>query len=86
MLIYDGEKFCHSREYKIHLVDRGGGGASFAAGMIYGILNGMTLEETAEYAAAASALKQTITCDFNLATADEIRLLAGGDASGRVRR
>ena len=86
VLIYDGEKFCHSREYKIHLVDRGGGGASFAAGMIYGILNGMTLEETAEYAAAASALKQTITGDFNLATADEIRRLAGGDASGRVRR
>ncbi|MBO4770593.1 MAG: sugar kinase [Clostridia bacterium] len=86
VLVYDGEKFCHSREYKIHLVDRGGGGASFAAGMIYGILNGMTLEETAEYAAAASALKQTITGDFNLATADEIRRLAGGDASGRVRR
>ncbi len=86
VLVYDGEKFCHSREDKIHLVDRGGGGASFAAGMIYGILNGMTLEETAEYAAAASALKQTITGDFNLATADEIRRLAGGDASGRVRR
>ena len=86
VLLYDGNEFYHSREYKIHLVDRGGGGASFAAGMIYGILNGMTLEETAEYAAAASALKQTITGDFNLATADEIRRLAGGDASGRVRR
>ena len=86
VLVYDGNEFCHSRTYKIHLVDRGGGGASFAAGFIYGILNGMSLSETGEYAAAASALKQTIMGDFNLATPDEIKALAGGDASGRVKR
>ena len=85
-MIYDGKEFYHSRNYNIHLVDRGGGGASFAAGMIYGILNGMSLADTCEFATAASALKQTITGDFNLATLDEVKKLMGGDASGRVSR
>lgn len=85
-LIYDGENFYHSRKYDIHLVDRGGGGASFAAGMIYGILNKMSLQDTCEFATASSALKQTIKGDFNLATLSEVVQLMGGDASGRVQR
>jgi len=85
-LLYDGEEFYHTRKYDIHLVDRGGGGASFAAGMIYGILNGFDLAKTGEFAAAASALKQTIVGDFNLATLDEVYSLMGGDVSGRVQR
>ncbi len=85
-MIYDGKEFYHSRNYSIHLVDRGGGGASFAAGMIYGILNGMSLADTCEFATAASALKQTITGDFNLATLEEVKKLMDGDASGRVSR
>jgi len=85
-LLYDGEAFYHTTRYDIHLVDRGGGGASFAAGMIYGLLNGFDLKKTGEFAAAASALKQTIVGDFNLATLKEVEALMGGDASGRVRR
>lgn len=85
-MIYDGKEFYHSKKYNIHLVDRGGGGASFAAGMIYGLLNNMSLQDTCEFATAASALKQTITGDFNLATLDEVKKLMGGDASGRVQR
>lgn len=85
-MIYDGNEFYHSRNYDIHLVDRGGGGASFAAGMIYGLLNKMSLADTCEFATAASALKQTIMGDFNLATLDEVKKLMGGDASGRVNR
>ena len=67
-------------------MDRGGGGASFAAGMIYGLLNGMSIADTCEFATASSALKQTIVGDFNLATLDEVKKLMGGDASGRVNR
>lgn len=85
-LLYDGNEFYHTKHYDIHLVDRGGGGASFAAGMIYGILNGFDLAKTGEFAAAASALKQTIVGDFNLATLKEVETLMGGDASGRVQR
>jgi len=85
-LTFDGKEFHHSRTYDIHLVDRGGGGASFAAGLIYGLLGGMSLKDTTEFAVAASALKQTITGDFNLVTVDEVMQLVGGDASGRVQR
>lgn len=85
-LTYDGEQFCHSRSYDIHLVDRGGGGASFSGGLIYGLSTGKSLRETCEFAAAASALKQTIAGDFNLITLAEVERLAQGDASGRVQR
>lgn len=85
-LVYDGVEFYHSSKYDIHLVDRGGGGASFSAGLIYGILQGMTLRETTEFAVAASALKQTILGDYNLVTVDEVMQLVNGDASGRVQR
>lgn len=85
-LLYDGETFYHTRKYNIHLVDRGGGGASFAAGLIYSLLNNYSIEDAGEFAVAASALKQTIVGDFNLATLGEVKQLMGGDASGRVQR
>ena len=85
-LVYDGKEFCHSRKYEIHLVDRGGGGASFAAGLIYGLIQGKPLQEVTEFAVAASALKQTIVGDFNLVTVDEVTQLMNGDTSGRVQR
>lgn len=85
-LLYDGKEFYHTKKYKIHLVDRGGGGASFSAALIYGILNGFNIAETGEFAVAASALKQTIVGDFNLAKLEEVKRLMGGDASGRVQR
>ena len=85
-LVYDGKTFCQSRKYDIHLVDRGGGGASFSAGLIYGILQGMSLEELTEFAAATSALKQTIQGDFNLVNVKEVMELVNGDLSGRVQR
>jgi len=86
VLCYDGNDFKQSRHYDIRLVDRGGGGASFAAGFIYGITNRYTLKQIAEFAGAASALKHTIYGGFNLSTLKEVNELAGGDASGRVQR
>jgi 2-dehydro-3-deoxygluconokinase len=85
-LVYDGKEFCLSQKYDIHLVDRGGGGASFSAGLIYGLMTGKTLVDTTEFAVAASALKQTIWGDFNLVTLSEVEQLVKGDASGRVQR
>jgi 2-dehydro-3-deoxygluconokinase len=85
-IAYDGKEFCVSRKYNLHLVDRGGGGASFAAGLIRGLLKGATLKEATEFAAAASALKQTIVGDFNLVTEAEVVELVNGNASGRVQR
>ena len=85
-LLYDGDTFYQTRKYDIRLVDRGGGGASFAAGLIYGTLHGYDLQTTGEFAAAASALKQTIVGDFNLVGLREVKALMDGDISGRVNR
>jgi 2-dehydro-3-deoxygluconokinase len=84
--IYDGKTFYHSRKYDIRIVDRVGGGDSFAGGLICGLLDGKTMEQALEFAVAASALKHTIPGDFNLVTRAEVDALVGGDASGRVQR
>ena len=85
-MLYTNGKPYFSKQYMIHLVDRVGGGDSFTAGLLYGIMNDYGPQETIEYAAAASCLKQTIELDFNLSTADEVKRLVGGDGSGRVQR
>lgn len=86
VLVYDGKRFYQSKKYDIHLVDRGGGGSAFAAGLIFGIMSGESIEYTAEFAAAASALKQTIWGDFNLINSAEVKELLKGDISGRIQR
>ncbi|MBP5762152.1 MAG: sugar kinase, partial [Lachnospiraceae bacterium] len=83
----DTKEFYHSREYSLHpIVDRVGGGDSFAAGVICGLLDGKDFKAALEFGVAASALKHTIPGDFNLVTRKEVETLAGGDASGRVQR
>jgi len=85
-LIYDGEEFYRSRKYDVRIVDRVGGGDSFAGGLIYSLVTGKEFKDALEFAVAASAMKHTISGDFNLVTADEVETLVGGDASGRVQR
>lgn len=78
--------FHHSQHYTVRLVDRIGGGDSFAAGLIYGLVSGRAPEAALRFAVAASALKQTIPGDFNRVSVAEVDALAKGDASGRVQR
>lgn len=85
-LIYNGKDFYHSRKYEIHIVDRVGGGDSFSAGLICGLMDGKDMKDALEFAVAASALKHTIPGDFNLVSRDEIETLIKGDSSGRVQR
>ncbi len=75
-----------SQRYDVRLVDRIGGGDSFAGGLIYGLVTGRGPEASLRFAVAASALKQTIPGDFLRVTVEEVDRLAGGDASGRVQR
>ena len=75
-----------SQRYDVRLVDRIGGGDSFAGGLIYGLVTGRGPAAALRFAVAASALKQTIPGDFNRSTVAEIDRLAAGDASGRVQR
>lgn len=86
VMLYDGSGFFISRKYKVHIVDRVGGGDSFAGGLIYSLINGYDGQKAVEFAAAASCLKHTIPGDFNHVTAAEVTGLMEGDGSGRVQR
>lgn len=85
-MLYDGENFCFSKSYHLHIVDRVGGGDSFGAGLIYALLNGYDSQAAVDFAVAASALKHSVEGDFNRVTLQEVQKLAGGDGSGRVQR
>jgi 2-dehydro-3-deoxygluconokinase len=69
----------------LEILDRVGGGDSFASGMIYAFLAGMGPAEAVEWGAAHGALAMTTPGDASMATRDEVeRLVRGG--SGRVIR
>jgi len=85
-MLCTGDDFFFSKKYAVHIVDRVGGGDSFSAGLIYALLQNMPPQEALEFAVAASCLKHTIEGDFNLVSADEVKKLAAGNASGRVQR
>src|SRR6476620_5533982 len=85
-LLYDGSEFYHTRKYEVRIVDRVGSGDSFASGLIYGLVTGMSMPDAAEFGVAASALKHTIPGDLNHATLSEVKDLVKGDGSGRVQR
>jgi len=56
-LLYDGTEFYHTKKYELRIVDRVGGGDSFASGLIYALATGKNLKDAAEFAVAASAIK-----------------------------
>lgn len=85
-LLYTGDIAHFSRRYEIEIVDRVGGGDSFAGGLIYALLNEQTPDNAINFAVAASALKHTISGDYNLVNLKEVEALVGGDGSGRVQR
>ncbi|MCL2609711.1 MAG: sugar kinase, partial [Treponema sp.] len=85
-MLYRGGRCHFSRKYALRIVDRVGGGDSFAAGLIHSRLAGLSPEESVEFAAAASCLKHSVEGDFNQVSLQEIRKLVDGDGSGRVQR
>ncbi|MBQ8249103.1 MAG: sugar kinase [Clostridia bacterium] len=85
--INDGKEFYHSRTYDItDIVDRVGGGDSFAGGLIYGLATKPDAKAALEFAVGASCLKHTINGDLNLVSVDEVEKLIGGDGTGRIAR
>lgn len=83
----DGKTFYESKKYEIRdIVDRVGGGDSFAGGLIYGLHAYEDKQAALEFAVAASCLKHSILGDFNRVSVSDVEKLAGGDGSGRVQR
>ena len=65
-MLYDGTDYFFSKKYKMHIVDRVGGGDSFGGGLIAATLSGYDSQATIEFAVAASCLKHSIEGDFNM--------------------
>jgi len=97
-MLYDAEGTAvfsplnHEGEYESfkigHIVDRVGGGDSFASGLLHALNDSRydTLQAVLDFAVAASCLKHSIKGDFNYVSVAEVEALAGGNASGRVQR
>ena len=69
----------------LEILDRVGGGDSFAAGLIYGLLTGQSLQTALDYGAAHGALAMTTPGDTSMASLADVLKLAGGGGS-RVER
>ena len=85
-LIFENGRLARSKRYQMHIVDRVGGGDSFAAGLIFADINNYLLQDTVEFAAAAGCLKHSIEGDVGIFSAKEVKSLACGFSDGRVQR
>lgn len=85
-LLFDGEAFYLSRIYEdLEMVDRVGGGDSFSAGLIAGLIEGADPQSAVDFAGAYSALAHTFPGDVNWATRAEAEAAMKG-AAARIRR
>ena len=83
----DGKDFFVSKRYEIRdIIDRVGGGDSFAGGLIYGLNHYEDKQSALEFAVAASCLKHSVIGDFNRVSVSDVAKLMGGDGTGRVQR
>jgi len=79
--------FLLSKHYDLtDIVDRVGGGDSFASAFIAGLNLYEDRQQSLEFAVAGSALKHSILGDYNRVSRSEVEALMGGDGSGRVQR
>jgi 2-dehydro-3-deoxygluconokinase len=85
ILATEGGFFESIKREELEIFDRVGGGDSFASGLIYGFLAGLTPQECVEYGAAHGALAMTTPGDTTMATLKEVEALAQG-GSARVQR
>lgn len=76
----------HGKTYNLHIVDRIGGGDSFAAGCLHGLLTQMGAEKALEFGLAAAAIKHTIPGDLNFISEAEVLSLMDSDGAGRIQR
>lgn len=85
MLYVDGEIY-RANEYKaLEILDRVGGGDSFASGLIYGLMETGDPAKAVNYGAAHGALAMTTPGDTSMARKAEVEALMSG-GSARVKR
>ena len=81
-----GGEFFESRRYPgLEIMDRVGGGDSFASGLIYGLLSGFDPEKAVNYGAAHGALAMTTPGDTSMASLKDVEKIVGGGGARVVR-
>ena len=73
--LFDKDTLHKSRTHTFDILDRVGGGDSFTAGILHGILNNMESSQTVEFATCASALKHSIRGDINMVDLKQVETL-----------
>ena len=81
----DGELHRATHRPDLEILDRVGGGDSFASGLVHGLLQGLPVETALEYGAAHGALAMTTPGDTSMATLAEVETLARGGSARVVR-
>ena len=79
-----GAVHAHQRD-RIAVLDRVGGGDSFASGLAFALLDGLDLATAVEYGAAHGALAMTTPGDVSMASLAEVESLLRGDGARVVR-
>ena len=81
-LCWAGGKFCQAvMRHNLEIMDRVGGGDSFASGLIYGLMTTGDPQTAVEYGAAHGALAMTTPGDTSMAVLKEVeKIVAGGSA------
>ena len=85
LMYYNGSFYQSAQRNNLEIYDRVGGGDSFASGLIYGFMAGLSPEECVNYGAAHGALAMTTPGDTSMASLEEVRKLASG-GNARVER
>ena len=80
------DDFYKGRDYMLHIVDRVGGGDSFASGFLHGFLSDMGARKALEFGLSAAAIKHTIPGDLNYVNEAEVLGMIESDGTGRVQR
>lgn len=85
-LCWAGGEIYKAKQYDgLEIMDRVGGGDSFASGLIYGLMTTGDAETAVNYGAAHGALAMTTPGDTTMASKKEVEALMGG-AGARVQR
>lgn len=77
--------FQSKKYHELLILDRVGGGDSFASGFIYALLEGLSIEKAVEYGAAHGALAMTTPGDFSMANLSEVIKVINGETARVVR-
>jgi len=85
-ICYHDGRFYESRQYpQLEILDRVGGGDSFASGLIYGFMATNDAQKAVDYGAAHGALAMTTPGDTSMATKKEVEKVMGGGSARVVR-